>query len=64
MVSATLLKDLIVKLPFQKRLLVLSVCFLRRGLFYVVSVTNRGKSMPDLSAPTYIKIMVSKWGLA
>ncbi len=60
MVSATLLKDLIVKLSFQKRLLVLSVRFLRRGLFQVVSVTSHYKSKPDLNASKHIKIMVSK----
>ncbi len=60
MVSATLLKDLIVKLSFQKRLLVLSVCFLWRGLFQVVSVASRYKSKRDLNASKHIKIIVSK----
>ena len=59
-----LLKVLIVKLPFQKCFLVLQNRFLRRGLFQVVSVTNRFESKPDLSASKHIKIMVSKWGLA
>ncbi|MUT58913.1 hypothetical protein EG336_24620 [Vibrio parahaemolyticus] len=60
MVSVSLWKDLILKLSFQKRLLVLSVRFLRRGLFQVVSVTSRYKSKPDLNASKHIKIMVSK----
>ncbi len=64
MVSVSLLKVLIVKLSFQKRLLVLLVRFLRRGLFQVVSVASRCKSKPDLNASKHIKIMVSKWGLA
>ena len=59
-VSVTLLKELIVKLSPQKRMLVLSVRFLRRGLFQVVSVTSRYKSKPDLNASKHIKIMVSK----
>ncbi len=59
MVPVSLLKVLIVRLSFQKRLLVLSVRFLRRGLFQVVSVASRGKSKPDGSASKHIKIMVS-----
>ncbi len=55
MVSESLLKVLIVRLSFQKRLLVLSVRFLRRGLFQVVSVASRCKSKPDLSASKHIK---------
>ncbi|EGR2913985.1 hypothetical protein DLH88_24225 [Vibrio parahaemolyticus] len=64
MVSVSLWKVLIVKLSFQKHFLVLSVRFLRRGLFQVVSVASCCKSKPDLSASKHIKIMVSKWGLA
>ncbi len=60
MVPVSLLKVLIVRLSFQKRLLVLSVRFLRRGLFQVVSVASRCKSKPDLSASKHIKIMISK----
>jgi len=59
-VPVSLLKVLIVRLSFQKRLLVLSVRFLRRGLFQVVSVASRCKSKPDLSASKHIKVMVSK----
>ncbi len=59
-VSVSLWKDLIVKLSFQKRFLVLQVRFLRCGLFHVVSVGSRCKSKPDLNASKHIKIMVSK----
>ena len=60
MVPVSLWKDLIVKLSFQKRMLVLPVRFLRRGLFQVVSVASRCKSKPDLIASKHIKIIVSK----
>ncbi len=54
-VSVSLLKDLIVKLSPQKRMLVLPVRFLRRGLFHVVSVAVRCKSKPDLNASKHLK---------
>ncbi len=60
MVPVSLLKVLIVRLSFQKRLMVLSVRFLRRGLFQVVSVASGCKSKPDLDASKHIKVMVSK----
>ena len=63
-VSVSLWKVLIVKLSFLKRFLVLPVRFLRRGLFQVVSVASCCKSKPDCNASRYIKVMVSKWGLA
>ncbi len=49
-VSVALLKVRVVRLVFQKRFLVLSVCFLRRCLFQVVSLASRFETTPDLSA--------------
>ena len=60
MVSVTLLKVRTVRLVFQKRFLVLSVRFLRRCLFQVVSLSSRFETTPDLSASTHIKFIVCK----
>ncbi|EQM49534.1 hypothetical protein D051_3982 [Vibrio parahaemolyticus VPCR-2010] len=38
------------RLVFQKRFLVLSVRFLQRWLFHVVSLNSRFETTPDLSA--------------
>ncbi|ODW24444.1 hypothetical protein BBL81_13970 [Vibrio parahaemolyticus] len=59
-VSVTLLKVRIVRLVFQKRFLVLSVRFLRRCLFQVVSLSSRFETTPDLSASKHIKFVVRK----
>ncbi|HAS8178288.1 TPA: hypothetical protein I7671_20845 [Vibrio vulnificus] len=60
MVSVTLLKVRTVRLAFQKRFLVLSVRFLRRCLFQVVSLTSRFETTPDLSASKHIWFVVRK----
>ncbi|APP04839.1 hypothetical protein BG259_05495 [Vibrio harveyi] len=60
MVSVTLLKVRIVRLVFQKRLLVLPVRFLRRWLFQVVSLNSRFETTPDLSASKHMKFVVRK----
>ncbi len=60
MVSVTLLKVRTVRLVFQKRFLVLSVRFLRRCLFQVVSLSSRFENAPDLSASKHIKFVVCK----
>lgn len=59
-VSVTLLKVRIVRLLFQKRLLVLPVPFLRRWLFQVVSFSSRFETTPDLSASKHINFVVCK----
>ncbi len=59
-VSVTLLKVRTVRLAFQKRLLVLSVRFLRRCFFQVVSLNSRFETTPDLSASKHIKFVVRK----
>ena len=59
-VSVTLLKVRTVRLAFQKRFLVLSVCFLRRWLFQVVSLSSRFETTPDLNASKHIKFVVRK----
>jgi len=59
-VSVALLKVRIVRLVFQKRLLVLLVRFLRRCLFHVVSLSCRFETTPDLSASKHIKFIVCK----
>ncbi|TOQ36828.1 hypothetical protein CGG95_25615, partial [Vibrio parahaemolyticus] len=59
-VSVTLLKVRTVRLAFQKRFLVLSVRFLRRCLFQVVSLNSCFAITPDLSASKYIKFVVRK----
>ncbi|MBE4485272.1 hypothetical protein HJ010_24140 [Vibrio parahaemolyticus] len=59
-VSVTLLKVLIVRLVFQKRFLVLSVRFLRRCLFHVVSLSSRFETTPGLSASKHLKLIVCK----
>ncbi len=58
-VSVTLLKVLTVRLAFQKRFL-LSVRFLRRCLFQVVSLSSRFEPTPDLNASKHIKFVVRK----
>ncbi|TOG39057.1 hypothetical protein CGJ05_21100 [Vibrio parahaemolyticus] len=60
MVSVTLLKVRTVRLAFQKRFLVLSVRFLRRCLFQVVSLSNRFETTPDSNASEHIKFVVHK----
>ncbi|OQP99868.1 hypothetical protein BK412_25730 [Vibrio campbellii] len=60
MVSVTSLKFRTVILAFQKRLLVLSVRFLRRCLFQVVSLSSRFETTPDLSASKHIKFVVRR----
>ncbi len=60
MVSVTLLKVRTVRLVFQKRFLVLSVRFLRRFMFQVVSLSRRFETTPDLSASKHIKFVVCK----
>ncbi len=57
-VSVTLLKVRTVRLAFQRLFLVLSVRFLRRCLFQVVSLTSRFETTPDLSASKHIKFVV------
>jgi len=59
-VSVTLLKVRIVRLAFQKCFLVLSVRFLRRCLFQVVSLSSRFETTPDLNASKHIKFVVRK----
>ncbi len=59
-VSVTLLKVRTARLAFQKRFLVLSVRFLRRCLFQVVSLSSRFETTPDLNASKHIKIVVRK----
>ncbi len=59
-VSVTLLKVRTVRLAFQKRFLVLSVRFLRRCLFQVVSLSSRFETTSDLSASKHIKFVVRK----
>ncbi len=59
-VSVTLLKVRTVRLVFQKRFFVLSVRFLRRCMFQVVSLSSRFEAAPDLSASKYIKFVVCK----
>ncbi|MBE3701097.1 hypothetical protein HJ193_24170 [Vibrio parahaemolyticus] len=60
MVSVTSLKVRTVRLAFQKSFLVLSVRFLRRCLFQVVSLRSRFETTPDLSASKHIKFVVRK----
>ncbi|MBE3884722.1 hypothetical protein HJ001_24385 [Vibrio parahaemolyticus] len=60
MVSVTSLKVRTVRLAFQKRLLVLSVRFLRRCLFQVVSLSSRFETTPDLRASKHIDFVVCK----
>ncbi|ARR06052.1 hypothetical protein Vc3S01_1290 [Vibrio campbellii] len=48
------------RLVFQKRLLVLSVRFLRRFMFQVVSLSRRFETTPDLNASKHIKFVVRK----
>ena len=60
MVSVTLLKVRTVRLVFQKAFLVLSVRFLRRCLFQVVSLNSRFETTPDKSASKHIKFVVRK----
>ncbi|WP_049884307.1 hypothetical protein, partial [Vibrio parahaemolyticus] len=59
-VSVTLLKVRTVRLAFQKRFLVLSVRFLRRCLFQVVSLSSRFETAPDINASEHIKFVVRK----
>ncbi len=59
-VSVILLKVRTVRLVFQKRFLVLSVRFLRRCLFQVVSLSSRFETTPDLNASKHIKFVVRK----
>ncbi len=60
MVSVTLLNLRIVRLSAQKRFLVLLVRFLRRYMFYVVSLSSRFETAPDFNASKHIKIDVRK----
>ncbi|MBE3798438.1 hypothetical protein HJ183_23300 [Vibrio parahaemolyticus] len=60
MVSVTSLKVRTVRLAFQKRLLVLSVRFLRRCLFQVVSLSSHFETTPDSNASEHIKFVVRK----
>ncbi len=60
MVSVTLLTVRTVRLVFQKPFLVLSVRFLRRCLFQVVSLSSRFETTPDLNASKHIKFVVCK----
>ncbi|EKM20289.1 hypothetical protein VCHENC01_4666 [Vibrio harveyi] len=48
------------RLAFQKRFLVLSVRFLWRCLFQVVSLNSCFATKPDLSASKHIKFVVRK----
>ncbi len=59
-VSVTLLKVCTVRLAFQRLFLVLSVRFLRRCLFQVVSLSSRFETTPDLNASKHIKFVVRK----
>ena len=59
-VSVTLLKVRTVRLAFQRLFLVLSVRFLRRCLFQVVSLSSRFETTPDLNASKHIKFVVCK----
>ncbi len=56
-----LLKVSFVALFLQKIFLMLSVRFLRRCVFQVVSVTNAFETAPDLSFPKYVKQVLAKW---
>ncbi|AWG83519.1 hypothetical protein Vp2S01_1179 [Vibrio parahaemolyticus] len=47
-------------MDFQKRFLVLSVHFLQRCLFQVVSLSSRFETTPDLNASKHIKFVVRK----
>ncbi len=54
MVSVNLLNLRIVRLSVQKCFLVLLACFLRRCMFYVVSLSSRFETTPDLSASKHM----------
>ena len=58
--SVTLLKVRTVRLVFQKRFFVLSVRFLRRLMFQVVSLSRCFETTPDLNASKHIKFVVRK----
>ncbi len=60
MVSVTLLNLRIARLSVQKRFLVLLVRFLRRCMFYVVSLSSRFEIAPDLNASKHIIFDVRK----
>ncbi|TOJ26798.1 hypothetical protein CGI29_23830 [Vibrio parahaemolyticus] len=60
MVSVTLLNVRTVRLVSQKRFLVLSVRFLRRCLFQVVSLSSRFETTPGLNASKHIRFVVRK----
>ncbi len=60
MVSVTLLNLRIVRLLAQKRFLVLLVRFLRRCIFYVVSLSSRFETTPDVNASKHMNFDVSK----
>ncbi len=60
MVSAALLKVRTARLSFQKIFLVLSVRFLRRWMFQVVSVTSRFETTPDLTASKCVGFLFAK----
>ena len=53
-VSVTLLNHRIVRFSAQKRFLVLLVRFLRRCMFYVVSLISRFETAPDFNASKHI----------
>ncbi|PMO49137.1 hypothetical protein BCT11_04390 [Vibrio sp. 10N.222.52.B12] len=59
-VSVTLLNLRIARLSVQKRFLVLLVRFLRRCMFYVVSLSSRFETAPDVNASKHIKFDVCK----
>lgn len=60
MVSVTLLNLHIVRLSAQKRSLVMLVRFLRRCMFYVVSLSSRFEIAPDFNASKHIIFDVRK----
>ncbi len=60
MVSVTSLKVRTVRLVFQERFFVLSVRFLRRFMFQVVSLSRRVETTPYLNASKHIKFVVRK----
>ena len=60
MVLVTLLNLRIVRLSVQKRFLVLLASFLRRCMFYVVSLSSRFDTTSDFNASKHIKFDVRK----
>ncbi|MGY5774472.1 hypothetical protein ACXHP8_22580 [Vibrio antiquarius] len=60
----TLLNLRIVRLSTQKRFLVLLIRFLRRCMFYVVSLSSRFEIAPDFNASKHIAFDVRKVQIA